>query len=115
MRHWIATALLSLSVLAPLAEAQVNTLSINTFTRNVDGSISVVYTFNGNGGFGVNFPDEAALLEYLGALSTPDADRLLREALAYWRARDADLSNFNLMNGKTLTEDWGAANPIRVQ
>jgi len=34
---------------------------------------------------------------------------------AWWHARDADLSNLNLVLGKVLTFDLSAAQPIRVQ
>ena len=114
MRRLLAALTLT-AILAVPALAQVNMLQITSFTRNLDGSVSVVYEFNGAGGSGINFPDEAALHEYIDGLSAPDPDRVLREALGYWRSRDDDLSNTTFMRNKTLIEDWAANNPIRVQ
>ncbi len=111
----VRAALALVALLAAPAVAQVNTLSITSFTRNLDGSVSVVYEFNGAGGLGLLFSSESDLHLFIDSLNAPDAERVLKEALGYWRSRDEDLSNTTFMRNKTLIEDWGANNPIRVQ
>lgn len=89
-------------------------MAVTVTMRNVtlEPGGRVLFEFSDGSGF-----EYASLADVRGELSQLDsamgnAQRLL---IAWWLARDDGASNPNLVEGKTLTFDLGAANPIRVQ
>ena len=113
----IASLLLSLLLLVPVvvsAQMAPATITLTRFAQHPDGSCEFVFTINGIGGVGRIYPtcaDAIADVEVLQLLE----DNLFRFMLAYWAARNPDLSNPNLILNKTVTVDFSAANAVKVQ
>lgn len=63
---------------------------------------------------GMTFASSDELLVYAKSLEE-DLDIAKKLLLGWWQARSPDLSNLNLVKGKTLTFDISSPNPIRVQ
>jgi hypothetical protein len=79
-------------------------------TRNADGTVSVQW----DQGEGMNFSNFDELKEY--AFRNGDSrERAQQYLLAWWLRRSSDGGNESLIEGKTMTFDLSAANPIRVQ
>lgn len=49
------------------------------------------------------------------AINLSDVERVKLMDLAWWLARSPDGSNTNLVVGKSMTVDWSAPQPIKVQ
>jgi hypothetical protein len=81
-----------------------------SITKNADGTVRVQW----DGGEAMTFSTFDELKEY--AFRNGDSrEKAQQYLLAWWLNRSADGSNENLIEGKTLTFDLAAANPIRVQ
>ncbi|MDH5244848.1 MAG: hypothetical protein OEW98_00240 [Betaproteobacteria bacterium] len=87
----------------------VNALLVD-WQLNGDGTIKVIW----EDGHSNLFRDLAEVREQITGL---DSDRTMAERLllAWFLSRSADASNTNLVEGKRLTFDLSAPNPIRVQ
>jgi len=92
-----------------------NTIELTKFVKHPDGRVELVYTLNGSGGRGRVYPEWDAFIQDMNVLDNGDEDTLVRLVVSYWRARDADLSNFALVKNKTLTVDFSAPSPIKLQ
>lgn len=92
----------------------MQTISLKRFIAHPDGRVEALFTNSLSGESGRIWGSLADLLADLeGGLETEDT--LIRYVMAYWLARDADLSVPALVLDKTLTVDFATANPIRLQ
>lgn len=90
------------------------TLSLKKFVRHANGTIEAVFTSSVSGETGRNYTGgDAEIADVIAAAETEE--QAIAYFWAYWRARDDDFSNPNLMLGKNFVVDFNAANPIRVQ
>lgn len=109
----LAFALLLLPGVAA-AQSPPATITLTSFSISPNGECVFVFTINGNAGFGKIFPDCQQAIADVEVLQLLE-DNVFRFMLAYWAARNPDLSNPNLMLNKTVTIDFSAANAVKVQ
>lgn len=76
-----------------------------------DGSFVCVYEINGAGGMGRQWPSKTDAQE---ALPPIDEDALIGYLMAYWESRSSNWANPAIVLNKTMTVDWAAPNPIRI-
>lgn len=89
------------------------TIILTKSVLHPDGRFENVYTLNEAGGSGRIWSTKDDALLIIPALESDE--NLVAMHLAYWAARSADLTNTAVMLNKTLTVDFSAANPIRLQ
>lgn len=76
-----------------------------------DGTMTVVFESSVSGETWKTMPPEA-IAQAIAACETEDM--AIGYWLAYWKSRDEDFSNPNIMLDKDLTADFSNPNPIRV-
>lgn len=83
---------------------------LSRFVKNADGSVKCVW----EDGHSTSYPSLADLKADLAQL---DGDQTIAERwlLAWFLARQPDASNVNIVEGKRITLDASASNPLRVQ
>ena len=112
LRRIVLTLLLVLSFSSVATAAE--TIRMIRFIQHPDGRCEMVFANSISGETGrvwenCQVPRDEAL-----TLNATE-DNLIKFLIAYWMARNPDFSNPNLILGKTLTIDFAAANPIKVQ
>lgn len=88
-----------------MRQAEIKSVSIGG-----DGILDVVLSDNS----GMRFNTREDLQQYASSVEA-DGDIALKLLFCWWLARDANMTNTNLVIGKKITFDPAAANMIRVQ
>jgi len=84
-------------------------VTVTAVVKMPDGTIKI----STSDGSTLSWTSLEEMLTFFIPLQNPDV--ALQLLLAWWIARSPDASNENLIEGKTLTLDLSAANPIKVQ
>lgn len=92
----------------------MSTIKLDRYTAHPDGRIEIIFTLNGSGGSGRVWGSQEDMLNETVRRLDGD-EQTIAYLMGYWQGRDDDFSNPNIMLGKTLTVDFSAANPIRLQ
>lgn len=90
------------------------TITLKRFRKHPDGTVEAVFASSVSGETGRNYTGG---IEEIHTTIDPmdDEEPTIGMFWAYWLARDADLSNPNIMLNKNFIVDFSNNNPIRVQ
>lgn len=86
------------------------TAELASIETRANGVVAVMFT----DGLGIDFPSKRDLLAFARSVEV-DPDIAKKLLMAWWLARDANMSNTNLVLGKALTFDSTAQNMITVK
>lgn len=92
-------------------------VTIDSITHNQNGSIAINYTGSVSGsGQGVSYTTiENAVLATQGPININDETGVFLLFLAWWVARDADLSEEEVVLGKTMTVNLASSAIVSVE